>query len=245
MKDFEGRGANTRFVGSGERIASEAFWLGSMSQGGIFLLLNRSLYTLTATLFGLVAFAVPASTATARMADASQASRSSPAASPALPVPVCSLEGEIGEGLGRISARGAGKGYAGELVRRVSEAPEIVLRVNSDFVPHQPAVDRITLSIGPEVSAPGQARLSGRFGTLEGYRFSVERGPDADADQDRRWFDELASGSTLTASLEGETVDVTWTAESMEADYNLLLDLLQLVAGWEIAGLCNNRAPAA
>lgn len=245
MDDFESDRASGQDGRAGEGLASGFYSLGFMSQGGNFLLLNRPFYFLTAALLGLMAFPVPLQAATANSVVTEQVAGPAPAASPAVAIPLCSLEGEIGEGRGRITARGAGRGYAGELVWRISEAPEVVFTVISDFVPYRPAVDIITLSIGPVGSAPGAARLAGAFGSLEGYRFSIVRGPDEDAGQDRRWFDELASGSTLTASVGTDTVGVTWTAESMEADYNLLLDLLQLVAGWEIAGLCLNRAPAA
>jgi len=215
-----------------------------VSQGGNFLLLNRPFYSVFTAFCGLVAFPVPLLAAATMTAGSGQTVVSSPARPQALPIPVCSLEGEIGQGKGRIAARGEGRGYTGELIWHVSETPGIVFTVNSEFVPHRPAVDRFTLSVDPEGRVPGETRLSGAFGFIEGNSFSIERSPDAAADQDRRWFDELASGATLTVIAGADTVAVNWPAESMDADYDLLLDLLQLVAGWEIAGLCLNEAPA-
>lgn len=176
--------------------------------------------------------------AAARAQTSTQASAQTTA--PAAPPPVCGLSGEIGEaGRGRIVSRGKNVGYRGELIVPLAAGPSVELTVTSDFAPHQPAVDRIGLTIKGE-TAEG-ARLSGGFGTVSGDSFVVgSRGAVPDAE--RAWFDELMSGATLTAAAGEESAPVTYPARQFEADYNYLLDLLQLVAGWEVAGLCVNTA---
>lgn len=161
-------------------------------------------------------------------------------ATPTAEPPVCGLTGEIGEaGRGRIVSRGKNVGYRGELVVPLAAGPMVELTVTSDFAPHQPAVDRIGLTIKGETSEA--ARLSGAFGTASGDSFTVgSRGAVPDAE--RAWFDELMGGGTLTAAAGEESAPVTYPARQFEADYNYLLDLLQLVAGWEVAGLCVNTA---
>lgn len=157
----------------------------------------------------------------------------------AQPRPVCGLEGEIGEGRGRIIARGP-DGYRGEMTIPLARNPVVVLKVWSDFAPHRPAVDRITLEIGTTDDATVSRRFSGPFGASTGRTVSVVRTTPPTA-QDAAWFEALMSGAALTAT-EGEiSTAVTYPAGEFEDDYNYLLDLLQLVAGWEVADLCINR----
>lgn len=198
------------------------------------LLSNRSLMSSLglACCLGALASASIAQTQTAAGQTASSASA---------PIPVCGLEGEIGEGRGRIVALGAGVGYRGELSIPLAQGPETTLTVASEFAPHKPAVDRIALVIGPEALPNEGGRLAGAFGALDGGRFPVGRQGEV-PDMQRAWFDELMSGGTLTASMWPDSAPVTYPARQFEADYNYLLDLLQLVANWEVAGKCVNRA---
>ena len=156
------------------------------------------------------------------------------------PPPVCGLEGEIGEGRGRITALGAAVGYRGELTIPLAQGPDVTLTVVSEFAPHKPAVDRISLTIGEGGQPIDGARLAGAFGVRDGGRFFVGRQGEI-PDAERAWFDELMSGATLTASSGEESAPVTYPARQFEADYNYLLDLLQLTANWEVAGKCVNR----
>lgn len=206
------------------------------------LLSNRSLIPVLALLCS-----VPAGVAaTPSPARAQAAPAAAAPATPAAP-PVCGLSGEIGEsGRGRIVARGKDVGYRGELVVPLAAGPDVELTVTSDFAPHQPAVDRIVLTISGKAvaegdAAPGAARLAGAFGSQDGERFVVgQRGAVPDAE--RAWFDELMGGATLTAAVGEEAAPVAYPARQFQSDYNYLLDLLQLVAGWEQAGLCVNKA---
>ena len=156
------------------------------------------------------------------------------------PTPVCGLEGEIGEGRGKIVALGVDVGYRGELTIPLSQGPEVVLTVTSEFAPHKPAVDRISLTIGAGGAPAEGARLAGAFGAREGGRFFVGRQGEV-PDVERAWFDEMMSGGTLTAALGEEAAPVSYPARQFETDYNYLLDLLQLTANWEVAGKCVNR----
>lgn len=199
------------------------------------LLSNRPFVSLL-----ILAFAVlpPFAGSSARAAAQGPARTSPPAAAP-LPKPICGLEGEIGEGRGRIIARGP-QGYRGEMTIPLARNPVVVLKVSSDFAPHRPAVDRITLEIGATDDATVPRRLSGDFGSSRGRAVSVVRTTPPTA-QDAAWFDALMSGATLTATEGEASTAVTYPARRFEDDYNYLLDLLQLVAGWEVADLCINR----
>lgn len=207
-----------------------------------FLLSNRSFVSLLALAFAVLpSFAGASTRAPGQNQSATPAAQAAPPAAAALPKPVCGLEGEIGEGRGRIIARGAASGYRGEMTIPMARNPVVVLKVVSDFVPHKPAVDRITLEIGA-ADATVSRRLSGAFGAGTSRVVSVVRTTPPTA-QDTAWFEALMSGETLTAT-EGEvSTSVTYPARQFEDDYNYLLDLLQLVAGWEVADLCINRPP--
>lgn len=162
------------------------------------------------------------------------------AATPAgQPRPVCGLEGEIGEGRGRIIARGP-DGYRGEMTIPLARNPVVVLKVSSDFAPHRPAVDHITLEIGATDDATVSRRVSGQFGVRTGRTVSVVRTTPPTA-QDAAWFEAMMSGAALTATEGAISTSITYPAGEFEDDYNYLLDLLQLVAGWEVADLCVNR----
>lgn len=201
------------------------------------LLSNRPFVSLLILAFAVLPPLAGSSTRAAAQSSAAQSAAQS--AAPPLPKPVCGLEGEIGEGRGRIIARGP-QGYRGEMTIPLARNPVVVLKVSSDFAPHRPAVDRITLEIGATDDATVPRRLSGDFGARVGRAVSVVRTAPPTA-QDSAWFEALMSGATLTAT-EGEvSTSVTYSAGRFEDDYNYLLDLLQLVAGWEVADLCINR----
>lgn len=201
-----------------------------------FLLSNRPFVSLL-----VLAFAVLPSLAGASARAPTQSQASTPPLAASLPKPVCGLEGEIEEGRGRIVARGPAGGYRGEMTIPLAQNPPVVLKVVSDFLPHRPAVDRITLEIGGAADdAAGARRLTGAFGERSGRVLSVTRTTPPTA-QDTAWFEALMSGQAVTA-IQGEvSTPVTYPAQRFEDDYNYLLDLLQLVAGWEIADLCINR----